>query len=81
MSNVKLYCVDDWEALYVNGSVVEQGHQIHRLDMLRHSKTFNFTDEDIECIELEYNTPGQIYVYEYGCFPDELSELLKIINS
>ena len=43
----------DWEALYVDGELIEEGHQIDRVKLLEMSRKYNFSDEDLEFKELD----------------------------
>jgi len=43
----------DWEAIYIDGELVEEGHQIDRIRLLELSEEFAFNAEDIQNAELD----------------------------
>lgn len=76
MTRVILASVDDWEALYVNGECVEQGHSISSvtyLDVVQNLKSFSFkyygNEETLEK-----------YVEKTGELPRNVEELDKVLR-
>lgn len=78
MSRAILLTSDDWEGLFVDGKLVEEGHTINegepRIKCFNElSKKYNFKlNELIE--QYVCNEDGE-YLYEHGCFPELISEL------
>lgn len=71
MSNVvTLVTGEDWSGLYVNGVLVEQGHQIPQRHVIEH----------LARIEGEYTSesviPNQQWIEDRGNLPNDLSEVI-----
>lgn len=47
MKRVLYLKADDWEALYVDGNVVSQGHQIQPMELLELAEKHHFTHLDV----------------------------------
>ena len=64
----------DWEALYVNGELIEEGHHLGegspREFWLEMYNKYNFTPKDIVYCEL--NDIDEEYAENYGSFHGEL---------
>jgi len=43
----------DWEAIYINGDFIEEGHEIDRMKLLELSREYNFGMESIQLTELD----------------------------
>jgi hypothetical protein len=55
---------DDWQGLYINGKLVEQGHHIRIDDLLQHL--------GIECREIH---PDDDWLVERGSLPENLEDV------
>lgn len=70
--NFTLVSYDDWQALYLNGNVVTQDHQVR-------------TDELIESLKDGYDTfeehfyENNEYMEEEGQFPDKLKDIPDLV--
>ena len=62
----------DWEALYVNGKIVDQNHEIDRFDLLRAAENYDFDSDDIRCGVI--NDEDDEIAGDYGSFPEFTSE-------
>ena len=64
------YCTDDWEAFYINGKIVRQGHKVHRATLLDAIvEAANDLGLDTE-INAKYFDPES--VEKMGYFPEEI---------
>lgn len=63
----------DWEGLYVNGEIVDQGHRIDRDDFLELAEKYNFKSSDVRKKELTNEDEEETSMS--GRFPRLLSEL------
>lgn len=69
MSEFEFYDADDWVALYRNGKLVDQGHEIpYWIWMRTLNGEFHATDKVME------------YASQYGGFPDNLEELKEALD-
>ena len=71
MNTLFVFRVDDWSALYVNGEVQCQGHEIEIRDIQDYCPI-----KKIEVVWAERNLDE--YVTEVGFFPKTLEECQKI---
>lgn len=77
MNKAILIEADDWEGLYVNGTLVKEGHTLNegmsRIKcFIKLSKKYNFNLEELkECYIKEEDED----LYDIGGFPIKLSEL------
>lgn len=68
MARFKLARLDDWEALYDNGTKVEEGHRLDARDL------FRILEADAEVVEVPEMA---VRACEWdGWVPDDLDELL-----
>ncbi len=65
----------DWEALYVDGECVGQGHEFTPMELLEYADKHGFTHKDI--VSRELSDLDDEKAESYGCLPDKLSELLE----
>jgi len=76
MNKAILLKSDDWEGLYVNGELVQEGHTLNQgYSRIQHfiklSKMYNFKLEDMKEISLNYE---DVLKTEYeGNFPQNIS--------
>ena len=57
---------DDWQALFCNGVLVEQAHEIVPNDLAKHCPIASFTYEDMPLEVIKH-------LYEAGMFPDGIT--------
>ena len=72
---------DDWDGIYIDGKILDQGHELGEGDsylyLLRLSKNSGF---DIDDVDLRWIGDGENYDYQRnildkdGCYPDLLSD-------
>lgn len=74
---VKIIRADDWEGIYIDGELIDQGHTLgdgnHTLYLLKLSEKYNFKSKDVKIYEL--NDEDVDEVYESGELPKKLSKL------
>ena len=63
----------DWEGLYINGKLVEQGHNIDRMDLLHYADQFKFIAADVTLPDL--NDEDEETTMACGCLPNLLTDL------
>ena len=78
MSKAILIKADDWEGLFVDGVLIEQGHTLNQgYSGVKHfinlAKAHNFDVEELE--EVWVDEVDEDYLYECGGFPSKLSDL------
>ena len=66
----------DWEAIYIDGELVEEGHQIDRIRLLELSEEFAFNAEDIQNAELD--DEDEDVVASYGSMEGRINTLKYI---
>lgn len=57
---------DDWQALFKNGVLVEQAHEIVPADLAKHCPLGSFTYEDMPLAVIKH-------LYDAGQFPDGIT--------
>ena len=78
MNKAILIGTDDWEGLFVNGKLVEEGHTLNqgynRMNYFKKlSKQYNF---DLNDLESGYVTPEyQIELEDCGSFPEDINDV------
>jgi len=68
--------VDDWQGMYDNGELVDEGHTLAEGDllyMLKESEKRGFTTKDVEIHWL--TSDGERWMNDIGRFPGLLSEV------
>lgn len=74
MARVCLALGDDWDGLYIDGKLVEQGHSIQPAEAMRavlNDITPPLTRGDVEVREVDYS-----WLEDRGSLPDEISEVI-----
>lgn len=73
---IEIHQLDDWEALYVNGTAAAQGHS-RTFDRWLQDQTFPLT---IKSMVTEYHSGDSVSEYgeNSGCLPDTLAELRSL---
>lgn len=73
---IEIHMLDDWEALYVDGTAVAQNHSRTFYRWLR-DQTFPLT---IKSMVTEYHSGDSVSEYgeKSGCLPDTLAELRSL---
>jgi len=66
---------DYWEALYVDGKVVYQDHEINKMEFLRMAEEYDFKYSDVVGADVEYEDFDKCQ--KTGSFPDTLSEFVS----
>ena len=79
MNKAILLKSDDWEGLYVNGELAEEGHTLNQgYSRIQHfiklSKMHNFNLEDMK--EVDLNQEDIEKTEDYGSFPDNISDFI-----
>lgn len=67
----------DWEGLYIDGKIIDQGHNIgegNRLFLLKKAEEFNFKSSDIRVKTL--NDSDENNIIKLGNLPDKLNDLV-----
>lgn len=87
MKRVNWLVNDDWEGIYLDGKIIEQGHvpfeSDYRIGFLELAENENFTSEDVNIVYID-DTPLNEYLMETGGFPENLQNLPDweaIVNS
>jgi hypothetical protein len=76
MNKAILLKSDDWEGLYINGKLVEEGHTLNQgYSRIKHfiklAKTYDF---DLDEIKEEYLNGADIFMTEdMGNFPEDIN--------
>ena len=78
MPKAILIQADDWEGLFIDGVLIEQGHTLNQgYSRVKHfinlAKTHNFDVEELE--EVWVQEVDEDYLYAHGGFPKNLNEL------
>lgn len=82
MNKAILIGLDDWEGLYINGKLVEEGHTLNqgynRFKYFQQlAKEYNFSLDELESA---YVTPEyQEELEDIGGFPDDIADVKYII--
>jgi len=77
MNKAILLISDDWEGLYINGKLVEEGHTLNQgYSRIKHftklAKTYDF---DLDEMKEEYLCGADIFMTEdIGSFPVDINE-------
>jgi predicted RNA-binding protein with EMAP domain len=80
MNKAILLKSDDWEGLYINGKLVEEGHTLNQgYSRIKHfvklAKTYDF---DLEEMQEEYLNGEDITMTEdMGNFPEDINEFVE----
>lgn len=77
MKRAVLLTTDDWEGLYLDGKLIDQGHTIEEGDSLYYLKLaerYNLNSSDFYMEHLE-DCPDSEMVLNIGGFPDKLNDL------
>lgn len=61
---------DDWQGLYVNGCLIEEGHTIRITDLLEILK-------DRKLLTFDYHEIDQNYLEDLGSLPDKFEDIDK----
>ena len=69
---------DDWEGLFINGKLVEEGHSLNQGEsrikyFKKISKIYNFDIENL--YEFYIEEDDEDYLYKNGSFPLNINEL------
>lgn len=72
--------VDDWTALYADGEVVYQGHDLP-FWMLKTSLSGDTPLRNIDESPHDYNPWVENWAHEYGRLPDTYEEVEEIVNA
>ena len=78
MAKAILIKADDWEGLFVDGILIEEGHTLNQgmsrvKYFLELSKDFDFDLEEME--EVWIDEEDEDNLYRIGCFPSQLTDL------
>ena len=78
MNKAILIQADDWEGLFINGRLVEEGHTLHEGNsrvkyFSQLSKDYDFNLDEMK--ELWITDEDDEILYQYGSFPLTLDEL------
>jgi len=78
MNKAILIQSDDWEGLFINGKLVEEGHTLNEgrsrtKYFIKLSKQYDFDLEKL--IETEIDEEDEERLYNIGCFPENINEL------
>lgn len=84
MKRVIIVKADDWEALFIDGILIEQDHKIEEGEdrgwyFLKLASKYNFTHEDIQMKWV--NDEGNKHLYDNGYFSGDLKDNLKYIEN
>lgn len=75
---VTILQVDDYEAIYLDGELLDQAHKLgegnSRTYLLRMAETYGFSSKDITERFLEDDLA--MHIYESGTFPNNLKDLI-----
>ena len=78
MNKAVLIQSDDWEGLFVNGKLVQEGHTLNEgtsrikyFNKLSEKHNFNIKEMEEYYVTEDYEN----YLYDNGCFPKLLSEV------
>lgn len=79
MSKAILIQADDWEGLFIDGKLVKEGHTLNegtsRVKYFNKlAKQYNFRIDDLK--EVYIDECDEDRLYDIGCFPECLSELI-----
>lgn len=77
MNKAILLQCDDWEGLYINGKLVEEGHTLNQSEsrvkyFVNLSKQYNFNLEDMQ--ELYLYEDDEQWVMDIGSFPNNIHD-------
>lgn len=64
---------DDWEAMYLDDECIWQHHHMDRYDFIKLMEKYNLKPKDIYSFWADEE--DEKYAYDYGQFPNKLSEL------
>jgi hypothetical protein len=64
-SRLILLSADDWEGLFIDGELIDEGHEIRRTELVKAMKTYSTFDVKFEYFSIE----GQEWLEERGSFP------------
>lgn len=84
MKRVIVLKADNWEALFIDGKLIEQYHQIEEgedrgLYFLKLASKYSFTHEDVQ---IEWvNDEGNKHLYNNGVFSGDLKDNLNYFEN
>jgi len=78
MKNVQIFIADDWEGIYINGLLIDEGHHLlwgskGFLYMLKLAEEHKFTSENVEVVYLT-NEQNE-WLGDRGNFPKLINEI------
>ena len=62
----------DWEQLWVNGELMDEGHQVDKMDMWKMGNQYGFGPDDIQYEELDDEDEED--AMNTGCLPENAFE-------
>jgi len=72
-SKIIIVIADDWEGLYVNGRLIEEGHKVKRSELIQTMKEFNTFNVE----EKWLNNEGIEVVESLGSMPKKYLEIIQ----
>jgi hypothetical protein len=72
---IHVYC-SDWEGIYLNDSLLFEGHSLRAYDWFKLGKTTNVQFNEIKLIEIKDSV-----LYHSGSLPETFSELKKMMTN
>ena len=73
---VDILRADDWEAIYINGKLIRQGHTIEcgeKLYLLELAEEYNFKSTDVTIRDITQEDEEMLH--RLGIFPQDINEL------
>lgn len=73
---ISIVIADDWEGLYLNNRLIEEGHKIKRLELVSVMKEFNTFDVEEQWLSNE----GIEAVEHIGNLPNKYEDIARYIE-
>ncbi|MOA10828.1 hypothetical protein D3C78_1307350 [compost metagenome] len=73
---INIVIADDWEGLYLNNRLIEEGHKIKRLELVGVMKEFNTFDVEEQWL----NNAGIEAVERIGSLPSKYDDIARYIT-